>query len=196
MLYLFGAGGHAKVVLEIAEELDIPVGGILDNDSSITKLLNYPVVSPASEDLIFSKITIAIGNNATRKRLSELYFQKKFVSLFHPNAFISKRASVGIGTVVMPGASINSSVCVGNHVIVNTNASIDHDCEISDYAHIGPNAALAGNVRVGEGALIGIGACVKQGIKIGNWAIIGAGAVVVSDIPDSTLFYGNPARGH
>lgn len=194
MLCLYGAGGHAKVVLEIAEELNIPIEGVIDENENILFLLGYKVCR--NYDAINPKLTLilSIGSNSIRKKLAERFHKKTFISLLHPKGFISKRAEIDVGTVVMAGVSINSSVKIGKHVIINTNSSIDHDCIIGDYVHVAPNASLAGGISVGEGTFIGIGACVKQDIKIGKWAIIGAGSVVVADVSDYSTVLGNPAR--
>lgn len=193
-MYLIGASGHAKVVLEIAEELGIKVEGLLDSNPDIRTLLGYAVFHPGADERPLTELLIAIGNNSIRKKLAERYHEQQFISLIHPAAHISKRAAICAGTVVMAGVSINSSVTIGKHAIINTNASIDHDCIIENYAHISPNASLAGDVCVGEGAHVGIGACVRQGIKIGRWAVVGAGAVVVADVPPFTTVVGNPAK--
>ncbi|MGJ1262795.1 acetyltransferase [Sphingobacterium spiritivorum] len=190
-LYIFGAGGHAKVIIELAEARQLIIGCVVEDNPSRERLLEYAV----KEDLLLpdKNWIIAVGDNAARKRI---VFNKyrNYISLFHPSANISKRSNIGIGTVVMAGVSINSCVSIGSHCIVNTNASIDHDCVIEDYVHISPNAALAGGVFVGQGTQIGIGASVIQGIKIGKWCIIGAGTVVIRDVPDGCSVVGNPGK--
>ncbi|WP_256013252.1 acetyltransferase [Desertivirga xinjiangensis] len=194
MLYLYGAGGHAKVVLETAEELNIPISGIIDEKIVVGTLFDYRIFVPGEVSFSQETLILSIGDNSARKQLAEKYEQKTFTSLVHPRAYVSRRAAIGAGSVVLAGVSINSSVIVGEHVIINTNSSVDHDCTIGDYVHIAPNACLAGNVTVGEGAFIGMGACVKQGIRIGKWAVIGAGSVVLTDVPDFSKFWGNPAK--
>lgn len=194
MIYLYGAGGHAKVVIEIFESKKLAISGLIDSNPKIKSLLNYPVYNStqmiADEEM---EAIISIGNNVIRKRLAET-LGVKFTTAIHPATTISSRVEIDKGTVVMAGATINSSVKLGKHVIVNTNSSIDHDCLIDDYVHISPNVALAGDVIVKEGAHIGIGACVIQGITIGKWATIGAGAIVIGNVPDYAVVVGNPGK--
>lgn len=190
-LYLYGASGHGKVVLEIAEELGINVQAFIDQDSSKEKCLDYSVIDEVPID---AELVLSLGNNLTRKRIAKKYIQHQFITLVHPKAIISKRVMIAEGTVVMAGVLINSCSKIGKHCIINTGAVIDHDCIIGDFAHISPNASLAGNVEVGEASQVGIGASVIQGIKIGKNCLIGAGAVVVKDIPDNAVVVGNPAR--
>lgn len=191
-LFIYGASGHSKVIVEIAEQLSYSIAGLLDANPAIKNLLGYPV-STSDDSAGKAFWIIGIGNNGIRKKIS-LAEARSYISLVHLAANLSKRATIGEGTVVMAGVSINADVCVGKHCIINTNASIDHDCEIADYVHVSPNAALAGNVTVGEGTHIGIGASIIQGLKIGRWCTIGAGAVIIHDVPDGATVVGNPGR--
>lgn len=192
-MYLFGASGHGKVIAEIAEDLGIDIKGFVDANSSITTILNYSVIANSATDL-FGEAVISIGSNRIRKQIAIDENHLNFVSLLSPKANISKRTSIGEGTVVMPGAVVNVDVEIGRHCIVNTSSSIDHDCVLADFVHISPNVALAGNVTVGEGTHVGIGAMVIQGVNIGKWCTIGAGSVILKDVPDFAVVVGNPGR--
>ena len=194
MLYLFGASGHAKVIIEIAEALSMKVGGLVDNNPAIRNLLGYPVANEIRKEYAENaEFIISIGNNAIRKRIAAEY-QLNYISLAHPSSSVSARSEIADGSVVMAGVVVNSEAKVGKHCILNTNCSIDHDCILGDYVHISPNAALAGDVTIGEGTHVGIGACIIQGVKVGKWCTIGAGAVVIRDVPDYATVVGNPAR--
>jgi acetyltransferase EpsM len=193
-MILFGASGHCKSVIDISESVNEPISYILDDNPKTDTLFGISVRKLSVEnDYKNEKCVIAIGNNKVRKSLSlKLHFA--FATLIHKTASVSKRSTLGCGTVVMAKAIINAAVIIGKHCIINSAAVIEHDCYIEDYVHISPNASLAGEVIVGEGAHIGIGACVLQGIKIGKWATIGAGAVVIKDVPDYAVVVGNPAK--
>lgn len=194
MIYFYGASGHAKVIIELAELLSLPIGGLVDKNPDLKELLGYPV--SIKEPEINGKensLVISIGNNQIRKKIAQ-NLDVNFITLIHPHSNISKRASIGEGTVVMGGVSVNSSSKIGKHVILNTNCSVDHDCVIEDFVHISPNVGLAGNVIVREGSHVGIGASIIQGIKIGKWCTIGAGSVIIKDVPDYATVVGNPGR--
>lgn len=195
MVYLIGAGGHAKVIIEILEKQGLYIGGLQDGNPKVKSLLGHDVHHEFPEFFHAddAEVIISIGNNAIRKKLADSS-NYKYVSAIHPSANISKRATIGKGTVIMAGVSINADVEIGKHAIINTNASVDHECILEDYVHISPNAALGGNVHVGEGTHIGIGANVIQGIKIGKWCTVGAGTVVLNDIPDGSTVVGNPGK--
>lgn len=194
-MHIIGAGGHAKVIVDILLESGIQISGVWDENPELKIFMGYPINGnfEAFKKISTDQIIIAIGNNLIRKRLSD-HLTENIAIAIHPKSAISRYSSVGIGTVIMPNATINGGAIIGRYNIVNTNASVDHDCNLDDFVHISPQAALGGNVLVGEGAHIGIGACIKQGIKIGKWATVGAGAVVIKDVPDFAVVVGNPAR--
>ncbi len=197
--FLYGAGGHGKVIAEIVEAMGATVEGFFDGVSSgkpNIEVLGYAVYSSMEEMNLPEGVQwlICVGNNEARKRIVQEH-PFPFGTAIHPSAVVSPRATLGEGTVVMPGACINSCTVVGRHAIINTNASVDHDCVLADFVHISPGASLAGSVRVGEGTHIGTGASVIPGVTIGKWCTIGAGAVVIRDVPDGVTVVGVPGRG-
>lgn len=191
---IYGASGHGKVIAELISLLDNKDKLVFIDDRPINEFFGRPAGRP--KDILAEnlRVIIGIGDNRTRKRISNELFNSNFVTLVHPQAYVSTSAKVNKGTVVMAGACVNTDVIIGAHVIVNTSASIDHDCVIDDYVHISPNVGLAGGVKVGEGSHIGIGANVIQGVNVGKWAVVGAGAVVIEDIPDFAVAVGVPAK--
>ena len=190
-VYLYGASGHAKVVLEIARKAYLEVPCLIDDNPEVTELAGLPVVHSAQG---LSPLIVTIGNCAVRRKVVNRLGRRKYMTVVHPQAVISEQTTLGTGTVVMAGAIINPGVKVGNHCIVNTGASLDHDVKIQDFVHIAPHCTLCGDVEVGEGTWVGAATTIIQGIHIGRNCFIGAGAVVVDNIPDNTLCYGNPCR--
>lgn len=194
-MILYGASGHGKVILEILESMGEEHIVIWD-DAVKPPVWEYQVVKPQPTGTpINDTMVISIGVNAIRKKIAERFADVvAFATAIHTDAYLSRRCTVGEGTVVMAGARVNPDSVIGRHCIINTCASIDHDCLLEDYVHISPNATLSGNVTVGEGTHIGAGATVIQGIKIGKWATIGAGAAVIRDVPDFATAVGCPAK--
>lgn len=195
-MYLFGASGHAKVIIDSLTASGITIRGLFDDNPDIKSLLKYPVFGPFDKDILGDdSLIISVGFNDNRKKIVDrLSSNIVYGWAIHPSAIISEYASVGEGSVVMQGAIIQSCTRIGKHCIVNTAASVDHDCVIEDYAHISPNATLCGGITVGEGSQVGAGAVVIPGIRIGSWSMVAAGAVVLRDVPDNVLVMGNPAR--
>jgi len=194
-VYIIGAGGHAKVVLDALKlEGRHTVKSLID-PSEAANIKSYPILNDW-KNLPPSHFVVAIGDNGTRLRCFAELCQTgwKPVTIVHPHACIASDAILGLGTVVLAGAIINSASVVGANVIVNTAATIDHDSNISDHVHLGPGSHLGGGVEVGEGALIGLGANVIPYKKIGAWSIVAAGACVTSSIADKQKIAGVPAR--
>ncbi|MFI5451858.1 acetyltransferase [Pedobacter sp. UC225_61] len=194
-MHIIGAGGQAKVIIDILLTSNQEINGVWDENPSIKAVLDQPICGNFNDFKAsgHQPVIIAIGNNLTRKKIAE-DLSIGFGKAIHPKSAISQLTSIGEGTVVMANASVNVGTTIGKHVIINTNASVDHDCIIGDYAHISPQVGIGGGVHVGEGSHIGIGASVKHGVKIGKWATVGAGAVVIRDIPDYAVAVGNPTK--
>ncbi len=189
---LFGASGHAKVVMDIIKAQGDKVGVLYDDSPHYSDILGHQVLK-ASNTTVDGPLIISIGSNKARKVLSEKY-PVRYAKAVHPAANISESVEIGAGTVIMAGVTINVDAKIGRHCIINTNASVDHECRIEDYVHISPNVALCGNVHIGEGSWIGVGSTVIPGVKIGKCCTIGAGSVVINDIPDNTTAVGNPCK--
>lgn len=191
-MYLYGASGHAKVIIDIADANRVLIEGLFDDNDSLTSLLGYPISSSKNikSDM---DVLISIGNNEIRHKIAN-QLNVNYVSLVHPSAIISPRARIGIGTVVMQGAVLQADTVVGNHAIINTACSIDHECKIANFVHISPNSTLCGNVSIGEGSWIGAGTIILPGVNIGKWCTIGAGSVVSKNIPDFSLAVGNRCK--
>lgn len=193
-MHIIGAGGHAKVVIDILLSNQLTVTGVWDENITAKPPLDYQINGNFEnfKRLDSDQVIIAIGNNHIRKKVAaEL---RTAFNCLHNTSAISPSAIIGHGTVIMANASVNADAVVGEHVIINTNASVDHDCIVGDFVHISPQAGLAGNVHVGEGTHIGIGASVIQNIRIGKWVTIGAGTIVIKDVPDYAVVVGNPGK--
>jgi len=191
---IFGASGHAKVIMNILKLNKIAIRNLYD-DRAPFELLGYNVLSLDNNLTKTSKFIVAIGNNGIRRKIVEDVLNKvSFAVAIHPNATIDTTSFLGNGTVVMANCVINASVQIGKHCIINSAAVIEHDCIIEDYVHVSPNATLCGNVRIGAETHIGTGAIIIPNIEIGKNVTIGAGAVVIKNIPDNVTIVGNPAR--
>lgn len=191
---LYGASGHAKVIIDIANSQSLVIAHIIDDDPNVKQIDGKEVCHLVTEDISKGETIISIGNNLIRKKIADKFIGKIHAAIAHSSAVISSSAKLHKGTVVMANAVINASAVVGEHCIINSGAIIEHDCKLGNFVHISPNAALAGDVTVGEGTHVGIGAVIIPGINIGKWVIIGAGSIVIKDIPDGMVAVGNPAR--
>lgn len=200
-LAVIGAGGHGKVVAELAAALGTYGEIVFLDDRAQGSVNGFPVIgttlllenslSPEQYD-----VAVAVGNNRIRRQIAEKAATLGFSLpvLIHPGAYVSPSATVGQGNVVMAKAVVQAGSVLKDGVIVNTAATVDHDCLLDAFVHISPGAHLSGNTHIGEESWIGTGACSRQQIRIGSRATIGAGAVVVRDVSDGMTVAGNPAK--
>ena len=203
-----GAGGHAKVLLDILlGQEQYSVIGLLDADSSIwgNAVFGVSILGGDTElDRLIAEKTVtafflgvgAVKSLTHRRKLYENAINKGLIpiDIIHASAQISSYASLGNGVSVLAAATINASSRIGENVIINTGAIVEHDCIIGNHVHIATGAHLAGGVVIDDETMIGAGSVIRHGIRIGKRATVGAGAVVVKDVPDDCIVVGNPAK--
>jgi sugar O-acyltransferase (sialic acid O-acetyltransferase NeuD family) len=196
---LFGAGGHARVVADIAwlsghEVLAV----VVDAGGGVPGVPLLRDAAQAARQFPAARWCVCIGDNHAREtvvaRLAAQVAGLHFRALVHPRATVARDARIGDGTVVMAGAVVNPGTAIGLHCIVNTGACIDHDNVLDDFSSVAPGACTGGNVRVGAGSAVGIGATVRHGVTIGARTVIGAGSVVLADVPQASVAFGVPCR--
>ena len=192
-LIIIGASGHGKVIADIAVKNGYHDIVFLDDNETVKTCAGYPVVGKASDAIrLYGDKIVAIGDARIRKEIQSKL--SNVVTLIHPQAIISRRVEIGMGSVVMAGAVINSDTIIGKGVIVNTGSSIDHDCWIGDFSHISVGAHVAGTVSIGNSSWIGAGATVINDVNICGECMIGAGTVVINNIEESGTYIGVPAK--
>jgi len=203
---LFGAGGHARVVLDAARCQGLDVVAAVDDRADLhgTSIDGLPIVGGESALVGLrargvGAVILGVGSVSASRARAALYERVAARGFLlpivrHPSATIASSAELGDATVVFAHAVVNPGARIGRNVIVNTSAVIEHDCVIGDHVHVSPGALLAGGVRVGNGSHIGIGAVVIQGVGIGSGVMVAAGAVVLHDVPDGARVGGVPAR--
>ena len=190
---LYGAGGHAKVVIECLMANSITPALFFDDNMKKKEWEKIEVKRYNSDIMQNTSMIISIGNNNSRMKIAE-QVKHAYINSIHPSAQLSKNSEIGTGCQVIHSAIIQAGTSIGNHVILNTASTIDHDCHVSNFAHIGPGSTICGGVNIGEGTFVGAGSVVLPNVKIGNWVNIGAGSVVNTNVPDNAIVAGNPLR--
>jgi sugar O-acyltransferase (sialic acid O-acetyltransferase NeuD family) len=199
-LMILGAGGHGKVVAEIAELMakwDEIV--FLDDNQNLIDVNGYKVIGKLSDYRNYKDkynyAFVAIGRNDLRLKLIENLKKEGIVVpvLVHPCTSISNNCQIKEGTVVMAGVVINTNVVIGKGCIVNTSCSIDHDCVLEDGVHISPGVHLGGTVRIGKCTWVCLGSNIINNIVIGSNVIVAAGTVVTKNVPKNVMVAGVPA---
>lgn len=194
-LVIIGAGGHGKVIAEIAKKNGYSNIVFLDDNEKLYKCGDFPIIGSCSE---FSKIDgdviVGIGNTLLRKYMLEVIPKDRLVTLIHPNAVVADDVVIDIGSVIMAGSVINPGTRIGKGCIINTSSSVDHDCKIGDYVHIAVGSHLCGGVTIGNETWIGAGAVISNNISVCSECMIGAGAVVICNIAEKGTYVGIPAK--
>ena len=192
-LVIIGASGHGKVIAAIAVKNGYEDIVFLDDNESIKECAGFPAFGRVKDaEAINADKIVAIGNAKIREKIQKNL--QNVITLIHPDAVISRRVEIGVGTVVMAGAVINSDVVIGDGCIINTGASVDHDCKVEDYVHISVGAHVAGAVNVGARTWIGAGSTISNNVNICSDCMIGVGAAVVKNLFESGIYVGVPAK--
>jgi sugar O-acyltransferase (sialic acid O-acetyltransferase NeuD family) len=201
-LYLIGAGGHASVILDALEGVDLRVSGVITNDAK-ESFQNIPILGNDEFALSLDpkKVEFVLGvgtinNSGLRSKIYTRYKELgfSFVSVKHNSAVISSNANLAEGCQVLAGAIVGPGANIGANTIINNRALIEHHCEIGAHCHVGPGAVVCGGVRLGEGSFIGAGSTTIQGVEIGAEVLVAAGATVVCNILNGARVKGTPAK--
>ncbi|GGE30500.1 putative acetyltransferase EpsM [Pullulanibacillus camelliae] len=200
---IIGDGGHSRAVQEIIlSDKQYEIIGVFDDQYKGFDKSNGVYFGPILSvnkmitDFPEMKWVVAIGDNVMRRQIVQSLDidEGHYLTVIHPQAYVSPSAMLGSGTVVMAHAVINAAARVGKHAIINTGAIVEHDNQLEDFVHISPNTTLTGAVTIAEGTQVGAGATVIPNVTIGRWSIVGAGATVINDLPSGCTAMGMPAK--
>ena len=188
-LILVGAGGHAHACIDVIELQGLyEIAGLIGVTDEVGLLhLGYSVLA-TDVDLpeLFGRYKnafISVGQIKTPdirirlySRLRELGFQ--LPTIISPTAYVSRHATIGMGSIVMHGAVVNAGARVENNCIINSHALVEHDAIVQDNCHISTGAIINGDAHIGAGSYVGSGSVIREGISLGAGCIIGMGLSV------------------
>ena len=122
---------------------------------------------------------------------------------------IMSKSVIGMNCNIGQNVVISPKVRLGDNVKVQNNVSIYTGVECEDNVFLGPSMVFTNVINprsnivrrnefkktiVREGASIGANATIICGVEIGKFSFVGAGAVVTKDVPDNSIYAGNPAK--
>lgn len=144
-----------------------------------------------------SRITLGrhvVLNSDPRVNLAGILRKVTLVTMA-PNSEIVIGDHTGLSGAVVCAAR---SVRIGNYVNIGINTVIyDNDLHPLDWQARRDNdiaQVAVSPVIIEDDVWIGANCTILKGVHIGSKAVIGAGSVVTCDVPEGTVWAGNPAR--
>ncbi|RAL20488.1 hypothetical protein DL240_16925 [Lujinxingia litoralis] len=199
-IVIYGAGGHARVVIDMVREgrRDLRIVGIVDDSPDRpSEVLGVPVLGDASTFAELRERGVrlaalgvgAVTHNALRAELFSRLRREGFIlpNLIHPRACVEPSVLMGQGNQIFAGAVVSSCVSLGDNTVINSNVVVSHDCVIDDHVHLTPGALLAGGVQVGARSVIGMGVTIFLGVQVGADVVIGNGSHILTDVADQQV---------
>lgn len=162
-LIILGAGGHGKVVADLAKQTGkYKEIFFLDDNSQEAE-----VIGKCSQYLEFqsadTEMYPAFGNNTVRIQWENKLLEAgiSLAKIIHPLAYVSPLAEVSSGCVIMPYAVVNTGTKIKKACIINIGAMVDHDCILEEGCHLAPGAIVKGENHLPEGMKVDSGEVVS-----------------------------------
>lgn len=204
---IIGAGGHAREVLDVVEacredgQAVEPVGFLVDPEfqADQRELRGLPILGGLEwleENSASAEVIVAVGAPELRFRLAKRAraYGARFTTAIHPAATLTRRVTIGEGSVIMAGCRLTTDLRLGRHVHLLLNSTLAHDVTLEDFVSVFAGANISGSVYLGEGALVGAGAVLVEKTRVGAWSRIGAGSTVLGPVGANVTAVGVPAR--
>lgn len=155
-LIILGAGGHGKVVADLAEQTrKYDEIFFLDDASEDSQVLGKfsdfeKFHTPDTE------MYPAFGNNMGRIEWGDKIKEAgiKLAKIIHPLAYVSPKAD---GCVIMPYVIINTGIVLHKACIVNIGALVDHDCILEEGCHVASGGIVKGENHLPKGTKVDSG---------------------------------------
>jgi len=197
-IILLGSGGHAKSCIDVIETNKLfKIAGLIGKTGKTEKIYNYRIIGTDSQlqkiKRNFSNVLIAVGQIKSAEKRVKLFEKAKklgfkFPTIISPRAYVSRRAKIGAGSIIMHGVVINANAVVGKNCIINTKSIIEHDVIVGDHCHVSTGAILNGSVLLGKKSFVGSGSVIKDGVKIGSNCVVGANTFLRKNLSNNKIF--------
>ena len=198
MIYLVGAGGHARSLINLLEYFSVKVNGILDQSftEDNNEIINGVKVCGGLKFINpKNQIIISVGNNIQREFLYNTFqtnIYKK--NLIHPRSIVERYSMLGDANQIFANVVVNSNAELGNNNILNSGCIIEHEVKIGNHNHVSVGSVICGRSEIGNRCFIGANSVVIDKLNICNDVTIGAGSVVIKNITEPGIYVGNPLK--
>lgn len=205
-LIIIGARGFGREVYNLAIECreygsDFVVKGFLDDKAdALDDYKGYPVIIGPVETYEIQTDDVficALGDVNYKQKYAQIILAKggRFISLIHPNAYVSKNTRIGIGCIICRSALLSCDVEVGDFVTIQPFSDLGHDAVVGNYCHLNTYSFLGGYTRLGNGVTIQTGGKVLPYKHICDNVMVGVGSVVIRNIKEEAVtVFGLPAK--
>tara|TARA_B100000963_G_scaffold355055_1_gene372605 strand:- start:5 stop:469 length:465 start_codon:yes stop_codon:yes gene_type:complete len=118
---------------------------------------------------------------------------------FGSRTFFSTKAPIRIGDNFYcgPNCYFSAQLTVGNRVLIGGHVAIvggDHQIDNVGIPIVGSGRGELKQTIISDDSWIGHGAIIIHGVVIGRGAVVAAGSVVTKDVPEFSVYAGNPAK--
>lgn len=204
-IYILGIGRNTVTVMDLVEDCGYNISGLLhyNYDRTGEDYFGQKIVG-CFEDLLKREsltginFALSMGNLSIRREIYDRIIAKggNIPTLIHKSCNISPRAIIGKGVQIMPGSIVQGDSVVGDDTVITVNTVIAHSSSVGNHCLISGNVMIGAYSHIGDMTHIGQGSTIVSGKvdRIGDNVIIGAGSVVLKDVPDNSVFVGNPAH--
>lgn len=149
-LLILGAGGHGKVIAEIAEALGVYETVDFADDNSVNAVGRLSDLEKLHK--LYDCAFVGIGDNRLRgeliNKLEKIGYEVPV--LIHPTAYVSKSATIEKGSVLEPMSVVNANTYVGAGCIISVGAVVDHDVTIGNFCHINAGAIIKAGGKIDD----------------------------------------------
>ena len=198
-ILLIGTGGHANSSADVINQSGKykVFGMIAKSKNEEKKFTKYKIIGLEKNITKIKKnvkcALIAFGEIKSFNRRFALFKKLKKIGYKFPViisklSYVSKKSSIGDGTIVMHGAFVNSGSKIDQNCIINSKSIVEHDVTIGKNSHIAPGAIVCGSAKIGNNCIIGAGSVIKEGIRVSSNSIIGANSFLDTDLKSNKIF--------
>lgn len=206
-LYVFGTGGLAKELGQLARQIDTTrsrwssIEYLCEREEDIGMPMPFGTVTGTDKSLHRldrkADYVIGVGTPRIRQRIAESLRGCAHLTapnMIHPAAGLDLDAvRLGHGNIITRGVVFTCDIAVGDHNVFNWNVTVGHDARVGSYCVINPGSNISGHVQLGDACLVGTGSQILERLSVAAGTTLGAGSVTVKSIETPGVYVGVPS---
>lgn len=190
-LFIVGAGGFGREAVWTIERINAAsseplwnVIGFADDDAAKQSgnFEGYPMLGTtekASQDHPGASVFIAIGDNATRRRIYAKLRGHDFPAIIDPTAQVSPTTEFRHGTYIAAEAIVSVGTDIGKFAILNSRSGVGHDSRVGDFCNVAQGVTLSGHTALGSDVVMGANSCTASGVQVPDGTVVACGQAVL-----------------